>query len=514
MVRKRLIAGAVSLIMACGLLACGSSAPSASSTSAGEKQKHLNAAIYWFGTSLDPATEYDGWTTSRAGITETLVTVNENYELVPCLADSWEQTDDLTWKVHIRDGVTFHNGKAVDGEAVRKSFERAMSMQERAVTSSKLESIEASGQDVIFHTSALNAAFLATISEPLYSVIDVEADTDPKSCPIATGPFMVKGFEVDTFIEMESYDGYWNGPSQIDTVTLKCIADDSTRALAVKSGEIDMMQRIGANDVATFRDDPDYTIYNTLGARTRIMVLNFRNEFLADVNVRRALAASINYEELARILGDTVGIAGAPYPSSSPYGYETLDVQHYDADAAANYLAEAGFADSDGDGYMDKDGKKLSLKINYANASYTVMLEAVQAMGKACGIDLQLNLVDSIMEMTQGQVGFDIVVTNWQVLSTGDPQWFLESQYRTDAANNGGHYSNPDLDATADKLAATTDLEDRINITIEAEKILLDDVASIYLLGETNFVLASNKAGNVTPYPIDYYFLDAGITID
>ena len=73
---------------------------------------------------------------------------------------------------------------------------------------------------VIFHTSVLNAAFLATISEPLYSVIDVDADTDPKSCPIATGPFMVKGFEVDTFIEMERYDGYWNGPSQIDSVTV------------------------------------------------------------------------------------------------------------------------------------------------------------------------------------------------------------------------------------------------------------------------------------------------------
>ncbi|MBR1559338.1 MAG: ABC transporter substrate-binding protein [Clostridia bacterium] len=506
MVRNRLIATLVALILVCGLMAGASGAFA--------EGKHLNAAIYWFGTSLDPATEYDGWTTSRAGITETLVTVNENYELVPQLADSWEQIDELTWKLHIREGVTFHNGKPVDGEAVKKSFERAMSIQERAVTAAKLDSIEADGQDVIFHTSVLNAAFLASISEPLYSIIDVDADTDPKSCPIATGPFMVKDFEVDTFIEMESYDGYWNGPSQIDTVTLKCIADDSTRALAIQSGEIDLMQRVGANDVDTFKDNPNYTIYNTLGARTRIVVLNFGNEFLADINVRRALAASINYDALVMILGDTVGVAGAPYPSSSPYGYDTLDVQHYDPEAAAQYLADAGFADSDGDGYMDKDGNKLTLKINYANAAYTVMLEAVQAMSKQSGIDLQLNLVDSIMEMTQGQVGFDIVVTNWQVLSTGDPQWFLESQYRTGAANNGGHYSNPELDAIADKLAQTTDVDERVAVTIEAEKILLDDVASIYLVGETNFVLSSSKVGNVTPYPIDYYFLDAGITVE
>ena len=60
-----------------------------------------------------------------------------------------------------------------------------MEVQERAVTSSHIESIEADGQNVTFHTSDLNAAFLASISEPLFSVIDVDADTDPASQPIA-----------------------------------------------------------------------------------------------------------------------------------------------------------------------------------------------------------------------------------------------------------------------------------------------------------------------------------------
>ena len=124
--------------------------------------KHLNAALYWFGSSLDPATEWDGWTTCRAGITETLVTVNEKYEIVPLLADSWEQTDDVTWVMHIRDGVTFHNGKSVDGEAVKKSFERAMTMQDRAVSAAKIASIEADGQTVTITTTEPFGAFLPT----------------------------------------------------------------------------------------------------------------------------------------------------------------------------------------------------------------------------------------------------------------------------------------------------------------------------------------------------------------
>ena len=493
---------------------CASLLGGAAVTAQAAEEVHMNAALYWFGTSLDPHKEYDGWTTSRAGITETLVTVNENYELVPLLADSWEQTDDTTWNLHIREGVTFHNGKAVDGEAVKKSFERAMETQERAVTASHIESIEADGQNVIFHTADLNAAFLASITEPLFSVIDVDAGTDFESQPIATGPFMVKDFEVDTFIEMENYDDYWNGASAIDTVTVKCVADDNTRSLMLQSGEIDLGQRVADSDLKILESDPKYQIFKTLGARTRIMVFNYMNEFLADINVRKAIADSINYDALVTILGESVGLAGAPYPSSAPYGYDELDKQSYKPEEAAALLQEAGFEDTDGDGIVEKDGKALSLTMNYANANYTVMLEAIQAMAKNTGIDLQLNLVDSIMEMTQGQTTFDIVVTNWQVLSTGDPQWFVDTQFKTGAANNGGHYSNPDLDALADKLAQTTDVTERQNVTIEIEKVILEDCTAIFVAGETNFVVANDKVSNVKPYPIDYYFLDNGITMN
>lgn len=489
------------------------SGDTASSDPAAAAGTHLNAALFWFGTSLDPHTEYDGWTTSRVGITETLVTVDENYELQPLLAESWEQPDETTWIMHIRDGVTFHNGKTVDGEAVKKSFERAMELQERAVTSSHIESIEADGQDVIFHMKDLNAAFPAAISEPLFSVIDVDAGTDFASAPVATGPFMVREFEVDTVIEMERHDGYWNGASPIETVTVRHIADDSTRSLAVQSGEIDLAQRISDTELQVMKDDPKYQIFTTLGARTRLIMFNYMNDFLADVNVRKAIAASINYDLLVKTLGESVGVAGAPYPSSAPYGYDELDRQTYNPEEAKRLLEESGFSDSDGDGIVEKDGEALSLTMNYSYANYTVMLEAVQAMAKECGIDLQLNLVDSTMEMTQGKAPFDIVVTNWQTLSTGDPQWMIDSQYKTGAANNGGHYSNPDLDALADKLANTTDLEERRKITIDIENILLEDCVSVYMVGETNFLVANDKVSGVTPYPIDYYFLDNKVAI-
>ena len=475
--------------------------------------KHLNAALYWFGGSLDPAADWDGWTTCRAGITETLVTVNSNYEIVPLLADSWEQTDDTTWVMHIREGVTFHNGKPVDGEAVKKSLERAMQTQDRATTAAKIAGIEADGQNVTITTSEPFGAFLANISEPMYSIIDVDAGTDFASQPIATGPFMVTGFEVNTEIDLARYDGYWNGASDIETLTVLCISDDSTRGMALQGGQVDVVQRVSWTDIPSFEANSDFDVYNTLGARTRMLEFNYKNPFLADVNVRKALSLSINYEALIGVLGSGVGMAGAPYPASSPYGYDQLDRQHYDLEAAKALLAESGFEDSDGNGYLDKDGEELQFTISYDNASFTTMLEAIQDMAKQAGFHLELKVIES-SDFLGGDGEFDIVCGNIQVLSTGDPQWYLSTYFKSDSPNNVFGYSNPEVDRVIDELARTFDIESRTAKTIEAEKLLLEDCGAIWVVGENNFVVANAKVRNVVPYPIDYYFLDNTITIE
>ncbi len=516
MVRKRIAVLMSAALLGCTVLAgCGSSSTTSeqSTQSGSSSEKHINAALYWFGTSLDPATEYDGWTTCRAGITETLVTVDENYELQPLLADSWEQTDDTTWVMHIREGVTFHDGTAVDGVAVKASIERAMEVQERAQTAAKIDSIEADGQNVTIKTTEPFGAFLANLSEPLYSIVKVGDDQDYANAPIGTGPFMVTGFTVNQTIEEVKYDGYWNGASDVDSITITCIEDDSTRGLALQSGEQDIVQRVASTDLGTFTSDDTYSVYDTTGARVRILLLNEKNEALADTNVRKALSDAIDYDSLVSVLGDGVTVAGAPYPSSAPYGYDDLDKQDYNSDEAAQLLSEAGYTDSDGDGIVDKDGENLSLTLTYSMSDYTTMLEAVQSMAKESGIEINLNLVDDITESEQTG-DFDLLCTNWQSLSTGDPQWFLDQLYKSDGPDNWMSYASEQLDAVIAELSNTFDTEGRTELTIEAEKILLEDTASIWLVGEKNFVVSNSKVTNVTPYPIDYYFIDNQITIE
>ena len=510
------------LLSACGgSSSSGSSAPAESSSQSSQPAqqtetkteektepaasgpKHMNAAIYWTAATIDPAVDYDGWTSCRAGVTETLVWVDENLELKPLLADSWTQPDPTTWVMHIRDGVTFHNGNPVTAEAAKACLERTMQMNTRAVTTAKIESIEADGQDLTIHTSEPFGAFLFCMTEPLYSIIDVSDPADPATNPVGTGPFKCVSFKAEELIELEAYKDYWNGASPIDTVSLYVISDDSTRAVALQSGQIDMGQRIASADIETLKNDADYAVYEASGTRIQVLVLNHKNQFLSDINVRKALACCINYDAMVAIPGGLYAVAGAPYPASAPYGYDQLDRQHYDPEAAKAYLTEAGYV-MNGE-YMEKDGKQLSLTLGYADKSLATALEAVQSMAKAVGIKIVPDPVPTEPDLNEDN--FDIFVKNWQSLSTGDPQWMMDNMYKTGGVSNAAQYSNPAVDALCDELTGAFEFADRQRITIEAEKIILADCVNVYLFARNNFVMANNSVKNVVVFPIDYYFL-------
>ncbi|MBQ9465272.1 MAG: hypothetical protein IJU67_08355, partial [Lachnospiraceae bacterium] len=145
---------------------------------AAAEDSHLDFGIYWFGDDLDPGNGWNGWTLTRAAVGETLVTVDENLNFVGQIADEWSVDDDqVTWRFHIRDGVTFQNGNVCDAEAVVGSIQRSLEVNERGQTNLKLASVEADGDWVVFTTEEPYGAFLANLTEPLFVIVDTSVDT-------------------------------------------------------------------------------------------------------------------------------------------------------------------------------------------------------------------------------------------------------------------------------------------------------------------------------------------------
>lgn len=109
---KKRLKACVPAMMAAMMMTAGMTG----SAFAAEDGTHLNVAMFMWMDGLDPAEGWNGWTTMRCGIGETLLTADENMDVVPCLADSWEQVDDTTYKFHIRQGVKFSNGNDMTPE--------------------------------------------------------------------------------------------------------------------------------------------------------------------------------------------------------------------------------------------------------------------------------------------------------------------------------------------------------------------------------------------------------------
>ena len=472
---------------------------------------HLNFGIYWFGDDLDPGNGWNGWTLTRAAVGETLITVNENLEFVGQIADEWEAVDDTTWKFHIRDGVTFQNGNVCDAQAVVSSIQRSLEVNERGQTNLKLASVEADGDSVIFKTEEPYGAFLANLTEPLFVIVDTSVDTSNfGNEPICTGAYKVTSFEPDVSFDAVAYDGYWGGKPGFDSITCYDITDDNSRAMALQSGELDMMQRVRALDLTLFEGNDDYEVQYATGTREWFLFMNTKAAPFDDINVRKAFNSAVNYDALATIIGGGVAGVGSPFPPSATF-YEDLNRWTYDPEAAASYLEEAGYTDSDGDGYGDKDGENLVVNILMTSSdtetNNNTLGEAVQSQVRECGIDVELTLTENLTDERDAG-NFQLVFGNWQTLSTGDPQWFLDQVFRSDATDNYGGYSDEKLDELIASLSTTFDVNERMDLAKQASQVIIDDAFGCYLVSVTNInVCNANKVKNMSTFPIDYYFL-------
>ena len=473
---------------------------------AAAEDSHLDFGIYWFGDDLDPGNGWNGWTLTRAAVGETLVTVDENLNFVGQIADEWSVDDDqVTWRFHIRDGVTFQNGNVCDAEAVVGSIQRSLEVNERGQTNLKLASVEADGDWVVFTTEEPYGAFLANLTEPLFVIVDTSVDTsDYGNHPICTGAYMVTDFEPEVSFDAVAYDGYWGGTPGFESITCYNIPDDNSRASALQSGELDMMQRVAATDLTLFEGNDDYEVQLATGTRVQFLFMNTQAAPFDDENIRHAFNAAMNYDAIASAIGGGLTGVGSPFPPSASF-FGSLNRDTYDPDACAEYLAAAGYTETDDEGYVvNAAGERLVCHILMSES--TSLAEMVQHWAKECGIDVEITLAENVSD-TRNAGDFELVFANWQTLSTGDPQWFLDQVFKTGATDNYSGYSNAELDALIEQLTTTFDADERMDIARQASQIIIDEAFGCFLVDVTNINVCHSNVENMSTFPIDYYFL-------
>lgn len=509
--KKRIL----SLVLAVSLmtmLITGCSSASGSGNT--ENDKHLNVGIFWLSTDLDPANEYNGWSLTRMAIAETLTILNENIEVEACLADKWEQVDDLTWKFHIRDGVKFQNGNPLTAEAVKNCIQRTFDKNKRASTYFKLDKMIADGQDLTIITTEPCGAMLNNLVEPIFSIIDVSVDevTIPMS-PVGTGAYSVTEYVSEVSAECVINADYWDGKPGLDSVSYQYTKDLDSRVLALQSGEFDLAMRIPETSLSLFEDKKDYTISEETGLRGSTICMNLQRPTLSKLEIRKAISYGINKDEYAKLI-HAVPATGL-FPTALPFSSDKLKGYEFDVSKANTILQDAGYVDTNADGIREINGENIHLQfyLDTSTGTAATLAQAIQADLKNIGIEVELIQSENLSDIRKAGT-FDMYYNSSNAAPTGDPQAYLSLTYKTGGSSNFSNYSSEKMDNLITQLNSTFVIEERQKLAQEASQILLDDAVNLFVSYTPANVVATAKVKNFQAHPADYYMMTKDITIE
>ncbi len=462
---------------------------------------------------VNPHNTYAGWACIRYGIGETLFRYSDEMEIEPWIAESYENVDDLTWTITLKDNVTFSNGKAVDAEAVRECLEHLVSVHERAAGDLMIDSMEADGLTLTIKTTSPQPTLINYLSDPYGCIIDMEAGISDDGIVIGTGPYAVTSLETDKELDLVKNENYWNGEAGYDEIIIRTISDGDTLAMALQSGEIDGAYGMAYASYPLFEND-NYTISSTATSRAFFAHMNFESEIIQDDAVRKAIAMGIDKEGFVNVLLQGHGYAAAGvYPDTFSFGGDAVTTEAYDPEGAKEVLENAGWVDEDGDGIREKDGQTLTIRwLTYpSRQELPVLAESAQATLKDIGIDVQINSTADHNSIRSDSTAWDVYASAMVTAPTGDPAYFFTTHCLDASSANNGHYHSDTLEELAAKLSETFDTDERAKLAVDMQQTILDDNAFVFCSHLQMSMITKSSVEGLIAHPCDFYEITADL---
>ena len=458
----------------------------------------------------DPRIRFNGWLSNRTGVTETLMGLTPEMELYPRLAESIEQVDDTTWRVTLRNGLTFHDGSPVTVDDVVASIapiieEGSEVYNPRSADLLNLEGIEADGdRGVIFRTTEPNAAFPWILTEPGVVVLGEPSEDFPIN---ATGPFIFREAVLDQLYRVEADPNYRNGAPGIAEVRVVAMMDTAAAALAFEAGDADLVINYSEVDFARITEAgaqgltaPTVQLY--------WLDIDATNGPLADPLIRRAVSLAIDRQGI--VDATLAGVGGVPagtiYPALMPWAADIETT--YDPAAAEALLAETDAVKEGGQWMIDGEPLRIDIVTYAARAALPPTAELIQAYLSAIGIDARVSVGEwgaNNEAIADGTA--DLHLQAWSVAPSGDPAYFPGAVLHSEGHSNIGGYSNPELDALLAEGTQTFDLEARQEIYARVQQIIAEDAPLIPVFHANQVTVAREGLEGLFVHPAMHYLM-------
>jgi glutathione transport system substrate-binding protein len=330
-------------------------------------------------------------------------------------------------------------------------------------------------------------------------------DKNPEKIPSA-GPFVVKDYTPGQSLTLVRNDKYFGQKASLDSIVTRFLPESTTQPAALQNNEVDMIYPQPQLDmVQQVKTLPDVSNQINLGPTFEHLDFNFKNEFLADVAVRKAIATGLNVDELVK---RTVGQFASQVkplgnrlwmPFQEPYQDHFGQYGKGDVAGAQKLLDDAGYTKG-ADGIYTKGGKKISLRFSttQGNKLRETQGELLQAQMKQVGIDIKIANLDSqkLFGDALPNGNFDISNFAW----VGGPFAVSGNRdiYRTGSGSNYGQYSNKKVDDLFAQATGEFDTAKAAELLNQIDQIITDDMATIPLYNKPTFLAVRNNFVNIS----------------
>jgi peptide/nickel transport system substrate-binding protein len=459
-------------------------------------------------TTLDPMNHQEAPATVLANnLFDGLLERDQDLNVVPLLAESYQSVSPTIWEFKLRRGIRFQNGEPFDAESVKWSLERLIDP--------KLKLRGASAFTPLTHVEIVDPYTVRVHSKAGWPLLPAVLTTGQAAMlppryyrekdmaylqknPVGSGPFKLVRWVKDDRIELEANDQYWRGAPRIKRLVFKPIPDDAVRVAALQNGEVDVAVNIPPHLANVIASHPKLFLSTAASTRT-IQLIYYTHQYdanhklvgpyagpTADRRVRLAMNHAVDVDQIIKTVLDGKGVRIALMLTAKHFGFDpALKPMVQDLARTQQLLAEAGFPGG------------VDMVLNSPQGRYVrdrEVAEAVAGQLTKAGIRTTLKVHEwgsYLNNMVYVHKAGPVFMIGWGAGGTYDAEGVYDPLFRSGKINS--NYHNTDFDGMNDEAKQSMDPKRRLELFLRMNRIMVDDAAAMPLYQQIDLYGATKR---------------------
>lgn len=444
--------------------------------------------------TLDPHNANDGYSARVFNhIYDALLKQGPNLEILPGLAESYENKSETEIIFNLHKGVKFHNGDELKASDVKFSIDRMVASPSVQSYFAAIESTTViDDYTVSVKTKGPSSPLLFNLAGTYGSIVSEKAITEAgdkyNENPIGTGPMKFKEWKPNDHITLVRNDDYWKGKPKATSLTIKVIPEASMRSIALENGEIDFIQTISPIDMPRVEGNDKLKSESYLSQSVNWLSFNTAKAPLDNVKVRQALSYAIDKETMIDVVlegrGQAVNSMLAP---DMPGADNQLNLYPYDTEKAKAEMTAAGFPDG------------MALKLVGSGDASNKAAQMIQADFAKVNVTLDIEMMEfgALLDYLKG-ADHELHILSYG--AAGNPDSTMSNVFHSQSSAGSGNranYKNPAADKLIEEARAEMDLTKRNAIYKELQALIMADAPVVPLFTETKYYAMSKNLEGV-----------------